>query len=44
MASKLLYLLMDRETFNLLHALVQVSGVIKALQASMIGTFDLKVH
>ena len=36
MASKLLYLLMDWETFNQLHALEQVSGVTRALQASMI--------
>ena len=36
MASKLLYLLMDWETFNLLSSLEQVRGVIRALQTSMI--------
>ena len=35
-ASKLLYLLMDWETFNLLSSLEQVRGVIRALQTSMI--------
>ena len=36
MASKLLYLLMDWETFNLLTALEQVKGVIRALQTPML--------
>ena len=36
MASKLLYLLMDCETFNHLLALKHVRGVIKALQTSII--------
>ena len=35
MASKLLYLFIDWETFNKLHLLEQVSGVIRALQTSM---------
>ena len=35
MASKLLYLFIDWETFNKLHLLEQVSGVIRALQISM---------
>ena len=35
MTSKLLYLLMDWETFNYFPALEQVSGVIRALQTSM---------
>ena len=35
MASKLLYLLMDWETFNQLYAFEQVRGVIKALQTSI---------
>ena len=35
MASKLLYQLMDWETFNLLTALEQVKGVIRALQTPM---------
>ena len=33
--SKLMYLLMDWETFNQLHLLEQVNGVIRALQASV---------
>ena len=36
MASKLLYLLMDWETFNSLPALEQVRGIIRALQTFMI--------
>ena len=35
MASKLLYLLMDWETFNMLPALEQVRDIIRALQTSM---------
>ena len=51
MASKLLCILTDWETFNELHLLEQVSGVIRALQKSMmvlltksVSNINLKVH
>ena len=39
MASKLLYVLMDREPFTQLHALEQIRGVIRSLHTSMIVLF-----